>query len=231
MIFSLTAEAADEARRLLARLSELLAQPASPTIEPRPLQPEDYAEAADCLGCEEAIIRAVYEVESRGHGFGPDGRPLILFEPHVFSRLTGHRFDRSHGGVSYRTWGEKPYPRGTEAERHAANWDRLAYAAQLDHAAAHKACSWGAPQIMGFNHALCGYADLDTFVAAMSAGEREQLMAFVVFVKASGLEAEMRERRWEDFARRYNGPAYARHGYHLKLAAAYGRWIGKSGES
>lgn len=228
MSLTLSPEAAAEARRLIARLAELLADAAPLPDEPRPLTPEDFAEAAQALGCDVAAIRSVYEVESRGRGFGPDGRPLILFEPHVFSRLTGHRFDDSHGGVSYRAWGDKPYPAGSEAERHRANWDRLTYAARLDHAAAHQACSWGAPQIMGFNHALCGFGTVEALVAAMSAGEREQLMAFVAFVKGSGLETELREGRWEDFARRYNGPAYARHGYHTKLAAAYGRWANRA---
>lgn len=31
----------------------------------------------------------------------------------------------------------------------------------------------------------------------------------------------LRERNWSEFARRYNGPAYAEHGYHTRLARAY----------
>jgi hypothetical protein len=76
---------------------------------------------------------------------------------------------------------------------------------------------------MGFNFALCAFSTVHEFVAAMSASERDQLFAFVQFVSSSGLADELREHRWEEFARRYNGPAYATHGYHTKLAAAHAR--------
>lgn len=224
MSLTLTPEEAQEARRLIARLGELLdeREPAPEPSAPVPkegLREVDFADAADALKCDVAAIRAIYEVESRGRGFGDDGRPIILFEPHVFSRLTKHRFDAGHGGVSYPKWGAKPYKK-TQTER----WDQLLYAAKLDRDAAYQSASYGAPQIMGFNFALCAFSDVHAFVAAMSRSERDQLFAFVQFVTSSGLADELREHRWEDFARRYNGPAYATHGYHTKLAAAHAKW-------
>lgn len=226
MTVTLTTPEAEEARVLLARLGVLLgpreAAPAPPvqsSDDIGQLRDVDFSDAADALKCDVAAIRAVYEVESRGEGFGPDGRPIILFEPHVFSRLTQHRFDSTHGGVSYKKWGSKPYPKDQKAR-----WDQLLYAAKLDRDAAYQAASWGAPQIMGFNYALCAFSTVHEFVAAMSKSERDQLFVFVQFVSASGLADELREHRWDDFARRYNGPAYATHGYHTKLAAAHGRW-------
>src|SRR5690554_4118721 len=47
---------------------------------------DDIIRAAQALGVEPAAIKAVNEVESRGRGFLPDGRPVILFERHVMRR-------------------------------------------------------------------------------------------------------------------------------------------------
>lgn len=227
MSVTLSPQEREEALVLIARLGVILGKAEDAPPPPEPVTPApagalrdvDFADAADALKCDVAAIRAVYEIESRGQGFGPDGRPIILFEPHVFSRLTNHRFDDGHGGVSYKKWGAKPYKK-TQAER----WDQLLYAAKLDRDAAYQAASWGAPQIMGFNFALCAFSTVHEFVAAMSKSERDQLFAFVQFVSASGLADELREHRWVPFAERYNGPGQAEHNYAGKIAAAHARY-------
>ena len=229
MTLALTAEEAEEARSLIARLGVLLAERDAAPAPPGPadkgaLTLADFEAAATIIGCDVATIRAVWEVESNGQPFGFDGRPTILFEPHVFSRETGHRFDKTHGGVSYPRWGQKPYPRGTAAERHTANWDKVIYAARLDRDAAYRSASYGAPQIMGFNHAACGFPDVHAFVAAISESAGAQLRAFIALIQAWKLDDEMRERRWADLARRYNGPGFAKNAYDQKLAAAYQKW-------
>jgi len=232
MSLALTAEEAQEARSLIARLGVLLGDPAAAPAPPAPAPPTDkgalaqadFDGAARIIGCDVAAIRAVWEVESNGKPFGFDGRPTILFEPHVFSRETGHRFDSTHGGVSYPKWGQKPYPRGTADERHTANWDKVIYAARLDRGAAYRSASYGAPQIMGFNFADCGFADVHAFVAAMSDSAGAQLRAFIALIRAWKLDDEMREHRWADFARRYNGPGFAKNAYDKKLAAAHQKW-------
>lgn len=230
MSVTLTAAERQEALSLIARLGVLLgkaeAAPApipGPVVLPGPavregLTDQDFADAAQLLRCDVAAIRAVDEVESNGKGFGPNGRPIILFEPHVFSRLTGHKFDSTHGGVSYAKWGAKPYKK-TQAER----WDQLLYAAKLDEAAAYKSASYGRYQILGLNHAACAFPTVGEFVDAMKRSERDHLQAFCQFVLFNHIDDELREHRWEDFSRRYNGPSYAKHGYHLRLAAAHAR--------
>jgi hypothetical protein len=222
----MTPETREEALELLDRLRAILAEELAPAPAHEPLTAEakesltdaDFADAADLLKCDVAAIRAVDEVESNGKGFGPDGRPIILFEPHVFSRLTGHRFDATHGGVSYLKWGAKPYKK-TQAER----WDQLLYAAKLDEAAAYKSASYGRYQILGLNHAACAFPTVREFVDAMRRSERDHLQAFCQFVLFNHLDDELRERRWEDFAKRYNGPGYAKNNYHGKMAAAFER--------
>jgi len=188
--------------------------PATPefTGNPAPLTPDDFAAAAATLGCTPAAIRAVVEVESKG-GFLPDGRPRILFERHKFSAFTGHCWDATHPAISARTPGG--YLGGLR------EYDRLGEALALNRAAALKSASWGAFQLMGFNHALAGHADVESFVAAMVSGHPAQLAAFVAFITATGLAPALAAADWPAFARGYNGPAYARLGYDRKIAAAH----------
>lgn len=231
MTLTLTPELRAEARTLIERLAVILAEPVEappppPPQEPAPaptphvpatLTPQDMADAAAELSCDPATIRTVCAVESNGHGFAPDGRVIVLYEPHVFSRLTAHRYDSSHGGVSYPKWGTKPYPPTQDAR-----WAQLLYAANLDHDAAYQSASYGLFQLMGFNYAACGFATVSDFVAAMALSEREHLMAFVSFVLANHLAPALRDHDWAAFAGRYNGPGQVPV-YSAKLAAAYAR--------
>lgn len=191
---------------------------------PAPLTPvkrltaADIAEAAAQLEVTPAHVKAVLEVECRGEGLADDGRPIILFEPHVFSRETGGRFDASHPDLSYPQWGARPYP-----ATQAARWDQLGRAIQLNPTSALRSASWGLAQIMGFNHAAAGHASIDGFVAAMYRSERAQLDAFVALLLGWNLDDALRDAKWSVFALKYNGPGYAKHGYHTKLTAAYAR--------
>jgi len=182
---------------------------------PDPLTPADFAHAATALGCPVAALRAVVEVESKG-GFLPDGRPRILFERHKFSAFTNHAHDAEHPAISARQPGG--YLGG------AREYDRLGEALALDRQAALKSASWGAFQIMGFNHTAAGYGDVESFVAAMVSGHAAQLDAFVAYVRAVGLAPALAARDWPAFAHGYNGPAYARFAYDTKIAAAYARF-------
>jgi hypothetical protein len=197
------------------------------TRTPPPLTPVDVAEAADRLRTEPARIQAVIAVESAGRGFHPStGRPVILFEPHVFHRETDGRHAAARPDLSYPSWGARAYPR-TQAER----WRQLAAAAALDQPAALRATSWGLFQIMGFNHRPCGFNTVEAFVRAQARSERDQLLAFAAFLQSRGLDAPLREGRWADFARGYNGPAYARHAYDQRLKAAYAKAAGEIGSA
>jgi hypothetical protein len=184
------------------------------TGNPAPLTGADYQRAAKAIGCTVAAIQAVADIESCG-GFLADNRPKILFECHVFSRLTGHKFDAAHPGISSRTPGG--YSGG------AAEYTRLAQALVLDRPAALQSASWGAFQLMGFNHAAAGFANVEAFVAAMVSGQPAQLDAFVAFIKTKGLADTLIHQNWPAFARSYNGPDYAKNSYDKRLASAYAR--------
>ncbi len=205
------------------------------------LTAQDYADAAESLGCSVAQIRAVFEVEASGSGWftdiragilaldGPGGfldgsnLPKILFEAHIFDRETKGRFRASHPNLSSARWNKALYVGGQ------GEYERLYRAMELDRVAALRSASWGAAQIMGFNHKLAGFDTVEAFVDAMKSGVRAHLMAFVEFVKNSGLTSALRQiTTYHDsarpFARGYNGAAYAKNEYHVKIARAFAKW-------
>jgi len=183
---------------------------------------QDFADAAGQLSCEVAAIRAVCEVEAPRGGFNPDGTPATLFEGHKFHKLTGGLYDIEAPTLSFPTWTRKHYGKDWKAEQ-----ARLQAATALDREAALKSASWGKFQIMGFNHESVGFPTIQGFVNAMYQGEREHLMAFVMFVLKNGLAPALRRGDWAAFARGYNGPAYAENKYDVKLAAAYAKFKGE----
>jgi hypothetical protein len=179
---------------------------------------DDVARCAATLEVPEAAMRAVVAVEAAGSGYVRGTElPKILFEGHIFSRLTGGAFDDERPDLSYPKWTKRHYKGGR------GEYDRLLAAIELEADAALKSASWGLGQVMGFNHEVCGFADIDDFVNAMAASEGEQLMAMARFIKANGLADELRRHDWAGFARGYNGPGYRANAYDTKLAAAFAR--------
>ena len=176
---------------------------------------EDYKNAARSLGCDVEAIKAFAKVESRGSGFLSDGRPVILFERHIF-----HRFLKQKGLscsdttiCSTRSGG---YLGGSKEH------DRLEKAVKIDRESALQAASWGMFQVMAFNWKLCGYTSLQDFINAAYRSESDHINMFVGFIKANRtlLEA-VRNKNWDIAARIYNGPGYKKNAYDVKLAKAY----------
>ncbi|MBB5725061.1 hypothetical protein FHS97_000969 [Sphingomonas endophytica] len=182
-----------------------------------PIDNHDIDRAADRLGAPSAAVRSVIDVESTGTPF-VDGRPTILFEPHRFSRATGHRFDETHPALSSRAWNPRLYPAAQ-----AARWAQLLDAVALDVDAGFASASYGAFQILGENHDWCGAATAWAFAWQQSRSAGAQLDAFVMFVEARGLRRALQNRDWPAFARGYNGTAFRENRYDVRLAAAYAR--------
>ena len=185
----------------------------------RPLTDTDFERAAQRLGCQVAAIKAVAEVESTGAGFLPSGEPKILFEAHVFDRLTGGRYRRSHPGLSSARWDRSLYGAAGQHQHR-----RLQAAVELDRDAALQSASWGRFQIMGFNWRMVGRASLQAFINAQYRSEGEHLAEFVGYVLARGLADELQRLDWVGFALGYNGPGYAANRYDEKMARAYARY-------
>lgn len=178
------------------------------------LSEKDYINAAKELGCEVAAIKAVAEVESLTGGFQADGRPKILFERHKFHEFTNGKYSKDNPDIS------NSRPGGYTKNEHG----RLEKAAKLNRTAALKSASWGKFQIMGFNFAIVGYSTLQEFINAMYRSEADQLKAFVKFIKSNKLDDELREKRWADFARIYNGKNFHINKYDIKIAGAYKKY-------
>lgn len=187
----------------------------------RIISPQAWKVIAKTLGVDEACLRAVAAVESSGSGFmrPPSQLPKILFEGHVFHRQTKGRFGVSHPGLSYPRWDRTKYSGSAAGE-----WMRLEAASALDRVAALESASWGAFQIMGFNYAMCGFDDVDAFVAAHKESADAQLAAFARFISRPRLLNALRSRNWKGFAAAYNGPGFAKNRYDAKLAIAYARF-------
>lgn len=176
---------------------------------------EAFIAAAWMIDCDVAAIRAVARVEASSQGaFNSGGEPTILYERHLFHRLTQGRFDKSHPSLSNAVGGGY----GKYSEQHA----KLARAAKLDREAALKACSWGLFQILGQNHKLAGHHTVQSFVNAMYQNVDNHLRAFVFFIYADvRLLKAIREGDWLTFALAYNGPRQADHDYSGRIAKAH----------
>lgn len=190
-----------------------------------PLTEERMAEAAADLGVEVAALKAIAKVESGGAGFDAQGRPKILYERQVFARccVPKGRFNDSHGDISAPTG----YGRGNYGSADS-QWTKLARAYQLDPEAALKACSWGTFQILGENHKSSGFPDVRSFVTEMFASPAGHLRALVRFIRANPLiHNGLKNLKWEDVARGYNGPGYKEFSYDTKMAKAYAEFSAK----
>lgn len=191
--------------------------------------------AATRLGVDLASIYAVNEVESAGAGFLINGKPKILFERHQMHRLLStprHEGDdaeelKAHADqlatLHPNLVNERPGGYAGDTAEH----QRLANAKLIDALCAPEACSWGALQIMGYHWHRLGYASLDDFTNRMATSEAEQFEAFVRYIEAEpALHKALKAKKWVEFAKRYNGPAYARNLYDVKLERAYERHAG-----
>lgn len=188
--------------------------------------------AAERLGVELAVVYAVNEVESSGAGFLDNGKPKILFERHVmYQRLALPRAEGDDAETLQRHADDlaalHPHLVNKRPGGYAggsAEHQRLAQARMLDATSADESTSWGAFQIMGYHAERLGYASVADFVSRMARDENEQFEAFVRFIEADpALHKALKGKKWAQFAKAYNGPAYARNLYDVKLERAYER--------
>lgn len=185
------------------------------------LTEEDYREVAEELGVETAAIKAIVEIEA-GHthqGFSAPGVPIVNFDLTMFRRFAGKnginlsKYYKSHPQV---------FNRGQRGSQEAVN-RRLKAARNIDNKTAIEGTFWGMFQIGGFNWKKCGAESIEDFVERMSRSERDQLELFANFIRNSGLLPSLQKKNWSTFARGYNGPSYARRGYHTRMASSYAR--------
>lgn len=186
-----------------------------------------YDELAEMLGCDVAAVRAVTYVESGRDGFDNQGRPKILYEPHIAYRQARGtaRARLVSAGLAWKGWRPGRYPRSSEARYIQVR--RCAEIAGDD--VAYGAISMGFPQILGTNHKRAGYDSAKAMWDAFNADADEHLRAMARFIKAdSTMLNALRAHNWATFARRYNGAGYRKNRYDIKLASAHSRFASGS---
>ncbi len=180
------------------------------------LTDEDFEIVSKELGVEVAAIKAVVLIEAgtQMKGFWAPGVPVINFDRTMYAKF------RKSGGEGVK--GEK-VPEGLTGYG-KSEWTQLINARKVNGRAAYMGTFWGMFQIGGFNYKLCGCKSVDEFVSLMSYSELEQLELFCAFITNTGMLTDLKNKNWAGFSRKYNGPGYAKRGYHTKMANAYAKF-------
>jgi hypothetical protein len=178
---------------------------------------------AGALQIDPALAVAVLAVESGGRAFSAAGRMIIRFENHILWNLWGdenaERFNAHFRFSPDVPWqgSSHEWRTGAEAEWQPVHTDQQSEWNALNAArffgneqAAKQSISMGAPQIMGFNHAVIGYPGVDEMFDAFSNSAALQVVGFFDFIRSNGalLEA-LQQERLVDFAAGYNGSGQA----------------------
>lgn len=168
---------------------------------------------AERLGCSLKQLRAVAKVESAGGGFDNKGRPKILYERHIFHRLTNGQWTPS-------TFSQREY--GGYGED---SWGKLLLACGKNPDAAFSACSWGKFQVLGAHWSRLGYDSPYALAVSTVASEAAHYELLARYIEKFGLLDELWALSSDPadcaaFAAAYNGPAYVRNHYDRKLAEA-----------
>jgi hypothetical protein len=197
---------------------------ASPTV-PTPVgKPGDdpfavLATEAPKLGLDPRVVRAVMQAESGQRPFGPDGRVMIRFEPHVFARFTAQKalgLSRrptdaqvaAHGKVVLNPGMAHINDGRRRTGGQAAEWETLARAKAIDPDAAIQSTSFGLGQIMGFNYRLAEYASPQALVDAFSTSSTEQVMGMLRMIGNVPKQLNaLRNKDYPTFVASYNGAA------------------------
>jgi len=175
-------------------------------------------------GLDPAALLAVAEVESGGRAlFHVNGvqEPAIRFEGHYFDRrLSGRIRDQARqAGFAAPEAGRVRNPK-TQRER----WLLLERAMNIHKKAALESTSWGLGQVMGAHWEWLDYRSIDELVADARSGVAGQVSLMLRFIDKATLKQVLEARDWRNFARRYNGPGFARNQYDTRMAASYERW-------
>lgn len=197
----------------------------------RPLSDAGLAAALTAMNLDPVtdlpVMWSVLVVESRGFGFLSDRRPKILFERHIFHKETGGRFSGQAPEVSAPTGGG--YIGGAPEYARLQRALDLCAAAGISADPALRSASWGLGQVMGFNAVSSGFAGPAEMVKRMAESEDAQVLGMAGFIKSNGLHNRLASRDWAGFARGYNGAAFWKNEYDVKLKANFDKFSGGVG--
>jgi len=181
-----------------------------------PLTQDGITQVCDTLAVSAPMVWSILEVETSGFGFLQDRRPQILFERHIFHKITNGKYDNQNPNISNAKTGG--YLGGS------SEYTRLETAITLDSNAALQSASWGIGQVMGSNFHSASFANVEDMVAAIVDGENKQLLAMANFIKYNHLASDLQSQNWEAFALGYNGPNFKQNDYDIRLSASYAKF-------
>lgn len=192
-----------------------------------PLTANGVQNAINTLGIDAATLWAMLHVETMGCGFLASRRPQILFERHIYSRLTKGAWDATAPDVSnpvgggYGPSGDFQYTRLGKAYSLNPNDPADPSVPTPTRTAALASASWGLGQVLGTNATAVGFGSIQDMVAAMSNSEDAQLQAVVGFIQTNNLQTALQQQDWVTYAENYNGSNYAQNQYDTKLSQAH----------
>lgn len=177
---------------------------------------------AETNGIEPAALKAVQMVETGGRGgFISKQHPTILFEGHIFWQqlerigIDPKRYAKGRENILYPKWDKTKYLGGVH------EYSRLSEACKINTEAAYRSTSWGMFQILGINYGWCGELTIVDFVEKMTYSEYHQMILAINFMRNSNLIPALQEKRWDLFAKKYNGKNCIKNDYAQKLKSAY----------
>lgn len=182
------------------------------------LTDEDFQIVARELNVEVAAIKAVVRIEAGAamEGFWAPGVPIVNFDRSMYN-IYGKKASNRAGDKNAKV------PAGLKGFA-LKKWTTLTNMRRQNREGADLGTFWGMFQIGGFAYKQCGCKSIGEFVELMSRSEFDQLELFAAFVVNTGYVDYIRRKDWAGFSRRYNGPSYAKRGYHTKMASAYAKY-------
>lgn len=170
-----------------------------------------------------AALMAITDVQSGGKVLAViNGRaePLIKFEWHYFQRRLSPP-DRARAGNLCHSWS---IAHSDNCEQQISSWALLNRAVEIDAQTALESAFWGVGEILGMHWRWLGFTSVSELADLCRRDVAGQVDLMMRYIDRAGLTGDVRARDWESFARGFNGRAYRKKRYHLKLAAAHGRW-------
>ncbi|MDE6697394.1 MAG: N-acetylmuramidase family protein [Muribaculaceae bacterium] len=190
------------------------------SVKYKTLTEEDFKLVADELGVEVAAIKAVVKIEAGAklEGFWAPGVPVANYVQSLFNKYNSKTKGRKIKDAKV--------PSGLTGYA-LKEWTSLTNARKINADAADMGTYWGMFQIGGFNYKLCGCQSVEEMVAKVCESEFSQLEMFAVFIRNAGMLPALQKKDWTTFARKYNGPSYAKRGYHTRMAKEYANFKSK----
>jgi peptidoglycan hydrolase-like protein with peptidoglycan-binding domain len=207
-------------------------QHTSAFINRKYIKESDFVDAAKKSGLEINVIKAVTEVEALGFGFYNNGKPVMLFERHIFYK----ELAKSKGTKVADSYAQKfpdicnkstgGYIGGASELARLDKASKAIVELDIGNNIALLSASYGLFQIMGFNFKQAGFKTVQDYYNSICLSEQEQLNAFVNYIlldSDKSLFNSLKRRDFTSFAKEYNGPGYAKNRYDTKMQTVYNR--------